>query len=104
MGGYKGTVRVVVELAAIVGLKGENTVRKLCLDVGIEENEEAMNFGLATNGKSPHIMSKIIKNNKIVLITGYTQDGTHPQITMTKFKRKSCFGSRGNKREPSVFA
>lgn len=72
MGGKKRTVCVVIEFAAVVGLKGEDRARELGLNIRIKVNEKTMNFGFAMNGKSPCIMCKIIKNDQIKLISGYT--------------------------------
>jgi hypothetical protein len=61
--GKKGANGDVIELLAVVGLEGMNRTTELSGHVSIEGNESGGDVGLLTEGKRPHKMRKIIKNN-----------------------------------------
>jgi hypothetical protein len=78
-GGARG---VVVELAAIITLKGTNWTTELSGDPGEEVGVGAERVGLQPKRKSPKKVRKIIQNHQVVFISGKTEYRRSPEITM----------------------
>jgi hypothetical protein len=58
----------IIKFAAIISLDRKNGALKLCVDIGEKVSKNLVNLRFATKRKSPGIMRKIIKYNKIVFV------------------------------------
>jgi hypothetical protein len=73
----KDTGAGVVKFSAVFALDTLHRDAKLGVDIG-----EKIRQGSLAQGKSPNIMRKIIKNNKVILVTRNTGNRGGPYITM----------------------
>jgi hypothetical protein len=87
MGEEERAGRGVVKLAAIVALDGLDGGAKLCTCQSKKVGQRGEGLRLETKRIGPSIMSAIIQNNKIIFISGGTQNRRRPKITMNKIKR-----------------
>lgn len=65
----------IIELAPIVRLERENRELKLCLDVGIEIEQNRKNIGFSFEWKGPDIVGVIIKHNQVEFISRDANNG-----------------------------
>jgi hypothetical protein len=65
----------VIELVAIVALDGLNRGAKLCAHISKNVRKSGKSVRLKAKRKCPNIVRTIIKNNKIIFITGHTCNG-----------------------------
>jgi hypothetical protein len=78
----KGPSGRVVKLAPVVTLDGRHGAAELCRDIGKEIGQSSECVRFKFKRKRPYVMSKIIENNQIILITRHTDNGGCPQIKM----------------------
>jgi hypothetical protein len=91
----------VIELSSIIELETADGATKLRENIGEEmrEGEESVRF--EERQKSPGVMSTIIKNNQVVLITRNTHD-RYPKITVDQVKRSYSPGARTRNRKSNM--
>jgi hypothetical protein len=94
----------VIELSTVVTLNGLNGEAELSGHPGEEVAEGGESLRLGTQRKSPHIMRKIIKHDKIVFVTRHTGNGRSPQIAVYKIKNMSSMRRRRGKRKTNMAA
>jgi hypothetical protein len=75
---------------------------KLRENVGEEMRDGGESVRFEAQCKSPGVMSTIIKNNQVVLITRNTHDRTCPKITVDQIKRSYNLGARTRKRKSNM--
>ena len=72
----------VVELTTVVTLNASDGATKLCLHIREKVSQGSECFGFKAKRKRPKKMQAVIKNSKIIFVTGHTGNGRGPQITM----------------------
>jgi hypothetical protein len=72
----------VVKLTTVVTLNALDGVAELCLHIREKNSQDSECFGFKAKRKRPKKMRAVIKNTKIIFITGNTGNGRGPQITM----------------------
>ena len=82
MCGEESTNSYVVELLPVICLQRENGTTKLRENIGVEGGESGYNIRLAAQREGPHIMRKIVKNDKIIKKARITCNRRCPNITM----------------------
>jgi hypothetical protein len=82
MGGEESANCEVVKLLPVVSLQRKNGTPKLRGNIGVKRGKSGESIGLAAQRESPHIMGKIIKNDKIINIARITCNWRGPNITM----------------------
>ena len=65
----KGTGGRIVKLAPVVALNSLHGAAELCRDIGKEMGQSSEGVRFELKWKSPKVMSAIIKDNQIILIT-----------------------------------
>ena len=85
---------VVVEFPPIVSLQGQPRQTKLRANVSVKHTKQRRDIKLVTDRKRPHIVSKIIQQDKIIFVTGVAVNGRPPNIRMNTLKReiRHCIG------------
>jgi hypothetical protein len=96
--GEEGARGIVVELVAIIALKGTNRTRELGGHLDEEVGEGSECVGLQSKRKSPKKVRKIIQNHQVVFITRKTE------YTITMKLIKSLLSPRSSKWETSMSA
>ena len=76
----------MIELAAIVALDGLDRGAKLCAHISKKVKKSGKSVRLKAKRKCPNIMSTIVKNNKIIFVTGHTNNRGCPKITVYQIK------------------
>jgi hypothetical protein len=74
----------------------------LCVYVVEETAESDTRVRFVSQGKCPGVMGEVIEYNKVIFITGKTNNRRGPQITMNKLKCSSSTRVRCGKGEASV--
>ena len=82
MCGKKITNNEVVKLLPVVCLQRENGATKLRENIRVEGGGSGYNIRLAAQREGPHIMRKIVKNDKIIKKARITCNRRCPNITM----------------------
>ena len=82
MCGEKITNIEVVKLLPVVCLQHKNGTTKLRENIRIESGESGYNIRLAAQREDPHIMRKIIKDDKVIKKARITGNRRGPNITM----------------------
>ena len=72
----------IIELLPVVCLQRMNGATKLRGDIGVECGESGNRIRLSPQREGPHIVRKIIKDNKIIEIARVTCNRRGPNITM----------------------
>jgi hypothetical protein len=83
----EGSGGVVDELGAIIYLKTAYRTTELCVSISNKLDKVIMHFRLMTKRVRPTVMSIVINEHKIKLITRNTRNQRGPHITMNEFKR-----------------
>jgi hypothetical protein len=94
----------VIELPIVVTLNDLNGEAELSGHLGEEVAEGGESLRLGTQRKSPHIMRKIIKHDKIVFVARHTGNGRSPQIAVYKIENMSSMRGRRGKRKTNMAA
>ena len=82
MCGEKITNSGVVKLLPVVCLQRENGSTKLRENIRVESGKGGYNIRLAAQREGPHIMRKIIKDDKVIKKARITCNRRCPNITM----------------------
>jgi hypothetical protein len=82
MFGKERAGRSIVELLPVVCLKALNGTLKLRANKGMKRHKSRQNIRFVTQRESPHIMVKIIKNDKVKFVSRIAQNWGGPNITM----------------------
>jgi hypothetical protein len=80
--GKKGADGGVVEFFPVISLESVYGAAELGGHVGVEGGKGGGDVGLFAEGKSPHKVRVVIKNNKIIEKTRITSNWRGPYITM----------------------
>ena len=72
----------VVELMTVVTLNASDGAVELCLHIREKISQGSECFGFEARRGRPKKMRAVIKNSKIIFVTGHTGNGRGPQITM----------------------
>ena len=94
----EGAGRGVIELPSIITLNTPNGATKLRGHESEEVREGGEGVGLMTQRKGPRVMSAIIENNQVVLISRNTEYRRGPKITVDQIKRTYSSGRGTRKR------
>jgi hypothetical protein len=94
----EGASGVVVKLTSIVALDTPDGTTKLRGHISEKVRERGERVRLMAQRKGPRVMSTIIQNNQIVLISRNTGYKRSPKITMDQIKRMYNLGRRTSKR------
>jgi hypothetical protein len=100
VGEEEGVRGGVVELSSVVALDTTDGATKLHKNIGEEVRESGESVRFEAQRKSLGVMSTIIKNNQVVLITKNTHDRRCPKITVDQIKR-SYNPRRGTRKRKS---
>jgi hypothetical protein len=103
-GKKKGAICGIIEFPTVVTLEHAYSFVKVCTNNAMKQEKHGGHIRFENKGESPPILRKMVNNDKVIFVDGYTGNKRRPKITARQHKVIASRSIRYSKGDPNIFA